>query len=183
MKPQVEALGCHWHGLDRTPSSSFIATWDLTDPCPIDGAGAGVVLLLDVIEHLVNPGLALTNIARVLRPGGRLILTAPNPRWSRSRIHAVLHGYPTCFSRSDLDENGHVFTPWPHVLVKMLRDAGLELEEYVTLDGRTGWPGTPITYRYPLRLNHALGCALIERLDPSACGMSYGMVARAYDQS
>jgi hypothetical protein len=60
----------------------------------------------------------------------------------------------------------------------MLRDTGFEVQDYVTLDGKTGWPGRPISLRYPLRLLHAFGNRLIEQLDTSACGMSYGLLAR-----
>ena len=105
-------------------------------------------------------------------------MTMPNPRWSRSRIHALIYGNPACFTQSDLDINGHVFTPWPHILMRMLSDTGFDVQDYVTLDGKTGWPGRPISLRYPLRVFHALCNMLIERLDATACGMSYGLVAR-----
>src|SRR3972149_3766057 len=63
MKLQVEAFGCSWYGFDLIPSSPNISTWDLTAPCPVEATRPDAVLLLDVIEHLVNPGLALANIA------------------------------------------------------------------------------------------------------------------------
>jgi len=37
------------------------------------------VLLADVIEHLVDPQLCVIEVNRVLKPGGRLIITTPNP--------------------------------------------------------------------------------------------------------
>jgi hypothetical protein len=61
----------------------------------------------------------------------------------------------------------------------MLDDAGFELEDYVTLDGKTSWPGRPIGLSYPLRGARALANMLIEGRDASACGMSFGLVARA----
>lgn len=178
MKYPVEQAGCTWRGFDLVPFSEQITAWDLTFPCPVQAASPGGVLLLDVIEHLPNPGLALANIAAILPPGGRLVMTMPNPRWSRSRIHALLHGNPACFTQADLDGNGHVFTPWPHIMLSMLCNAGFEVEDYVTLDGRYGLPDGPLSIRYPVRLAHSLVLMLIERLDPSACGMSYGLVAR-----
>jgi 2-polyprenyl-3-methyl-5-hydroxy-6-metoxy-1,4-benzoquinol methylase len=178
MKERIEASDLRYYGFDLIPFSPEIIAWDLTAPCPMKSRVASVVMLLDVIEHLVNPGLALSNIFEVLQPYGRLVLTMPNPRWSRSRIHALFHGNPACFTQSDLDLNNHVFTPWPHILIKMLHDAKFELEDYVTLNGKTMWPGRPISFRYPLRCMHALANMFIERLDASACGMSYGLVAR-----
>jgi SAM-dependent methyltransferase len=178
MKVPVEALEYSWHGFDLIPSSPNISKWNLADPCPVLATRPDAVLLLDVIEHLVNPGIALANIAKVLQPGGWLVMTMPNPRWSRSRVHALIHGNPACFTQSDLDLNGHVFTPWPHILIRMLQDTGFELEDHVTLDGKSGLPERPLSIRYPLRFGHALLLMLIERLDASACGMSYGLVAR-----
>jgi SAM-dependent methyltransferase len=142
-----------------------------------------LVLLLDVIEHLVNPGLALANIAQVLPPNGQLVITTPNPRWSRSRLWALLHGTLSCFTQQDLDSNGHVFPVWPHILEKMLHDSGFEIVEYVTLDGRTAWPRGPFSVRYPLRCLVTLAMMAIEKSDRSACGMSYGIVARLRTKS
>jgi SAM-dependent methyltransferase len=179
MREPIEAAGLSWRGFDLVAPAPAITAWDLSAPCPLPGAKAGTVMLLDVIEHLVNPGLALRHIADTLDPDGWLIMTMPNPRWSRSRIHALLHGNPACFTQCDLDLNGHVFTPWPHILIRMLHDVGFHVENYVTLDGSTGWPGRRlISIRYPLRCAHAVANMLIERLDASACGMSYGLLAR-----
>jgi 2-polyprenyl-3-methyl-5-hydroxy-6-metoxy-1,4-benzoquinol methylase len=74
------------------------------------------VLFFEVIEHLEEPGKALLEIWRVLRPGGRLILIFPNDRmflisrlltgmvkeafydaghvmqWTPAKIKSALHG-------------------------------------------------------------------------------------------
>jgi len=177
MRQDAEKAGLKWRGFDLDPRYPGIHRWDLSTPCPAEEKAA-IVLMLDVIEHMVNPGLAFCNVAQAMKPGAILILTAPNPRWSRSRVHALLHGYPACFTQSDLDNNGHVFTPWPHVMLKLLADAGFAIEEYVTLDGKTVWPWPPSSLNYPLRLAHAAINKAIEWGDPSACGMSFGMLAR-----
>ena len=44
---------------------------------PIRGAAAGVVLALDVLEHLEDDEAALAEIARILRPGGFLLANVP----------------------------------------------------------------------------------------------------------
>ncbi len=174
----IESIGLRWQGFDLNPSSRDISRWDLTYRCPGGEPAAGAALLLDVIEHCTNPGIALKNIAAALQPNGRLIMTMPNPRWSRSRVDALLTGYPTSFTQGDLDANHHVFTPWPHILAKMLDDAGFEIEDYVTLDGKTRVFDRPVSFSYPVRCLLGLGLMAIERLDSSACGMSYGLIAR-----
>ena len=178
MRAPVEAAGLAWRGFDLVPTSPQIRPWNLDEPCPESQPAAGLVLLLEVIEHLRNPGLGLKHVAATLLPQGRLIVSTPNPNWSRSRLHALRTGFPSCFTQADLDLNGHVFPVWPHILEKMLAEVGLGVEAYSTLDGRMQWPGRPLSLRYPLRLAHAAVNKWIERSDPTACGMSYAMIAR-----
>jgi ubiquinone/menaquinone biosynthesis C-methylase UbiE len=45
---------------------------------PLTDASVDVVVLTEVIEHLVRPELAVWEIARVLRPGGVLVMTTNN---------------------------------------------------------------------------------------------------------
>jgi hypothetical protein len=135
------------------------------------------VLCLDVIEHLANPGLALDHVAATMAPGATLLVTTPNPRWSRSRLWALHSGYPACFTQRDLDLNGHVFPVWPHVLERMLVEREFAIAEYVTLDGATTWPGAPYSLRYPVRCAVAATMMVLESRDATARGMSYGVVA------
>jgi SAM-dependent methyltransferase len=48
---------------------------------PLAAGAAEVVCLLDVIEHLHDPSLALREAARVLAPDGRLVVTVPAHQW------------------------------------------------------------------------------------------------------
>lgn len=96
MRPRVEALGLSWRGFD-IKAWQDVQKWDLSDPCPIADK-AGAILLLDVIEHTVNPGLGLKNTADALDADGYLILTVPNPRWSASRLHTLVFGWPSGFT-------------------------------------------------------------------------------------
>lgn len=178
MQTPITAAGGEPHGFDLVPANAQITRWNLDEPPDPAWPRAGGALLLDVIEHCNNPGLALHHIAEALLPGGFLVLTTPNPRWSRSRLFALMSGYPACFTQSDLDLNHHVFTPWPHVLEHLLGSAGFQVEQYTTLDGKREWPKSPFNLRYPVRLFTAAAMKGIERRDPSACGMSYGLIAR-----
>lgn len=181
MREPVERRGGVWQGFDLAPAAPGVVRWDLDEPAPDAAVRPGIVLLLEVVEHLRNPWHAMQNVGDLLAPGGYLVLTTPNPRWSRSRMHTLAHGVPACFTEDDMRVNHHVFTPWPHVMAKLIGDVGLRIEEYVTIDGRTHWPGPPYSLRYPIRAALAFANKIVERRDPTACGMTYGIVARKPD--
>lgn len=67
------------------------------------------VFNFEVLEHLPHPQRAVAEMARVLAPGGRLLLTVPH----LSRLHEEPHDY---------------FRYTNHGLRTMLTDAGLEVE-------------------------------------------------------
>jgi SAM-dependent methyltransferase len=66
---------------------------DLLQRLPYDDASFDVVLLVEVIEHLENHRAALCELARILKPGGVLILTTPNIMRLNSRVHFFFSGY------------------------------------------------------------------------------------------
>jgi SAM-dependent methyltransferase len=67
-----------------------------------------VVLLLSVLEHTAQPERVLAEIARVLRPGGRLALTTDtfdDARWRPARErHAARWDVKRFFGRSEMQE-------------------------------------------------------------------------------
>ena len=65
---------------------------DLTRGLPYPDASFDLVLMTEVIEHLENHRAALCDLARVLRPGGRLVLTTPNIMRLDSRLGFMLSG-------------------------------------------------------------------------------------------
>jgi SAM-dependent methyltransferase len=52
---------------------------DITRPLPFDSASVDVVVAADVIEHLPDVSGAFREIARTLRPEGRLLVSTPLP--------------------------------------------------------------------------------------------------------
>jgi SAM-dependent methyltransferase len=167
-----------WFGFDLFPQNKDVERWDLSEPYNGCRPKADAALMLDVLEHCLNPGAALENVASVLKPGGYLILTTPNPRWSKARLSFATTGVFPCFTDEDLSRNHHVFTPWPHIVEKMLHDVGFEPICYVTLDGWTRPFDRKLSLTYPFRVASALLGSMIEAIDPSACGMSQGFLCR-----
>lgn len=74
--------GCNYIGLDYLATGGLMygARPDVfadASQLPLPDASIDTVLLLEVLEHLRHPAQALSEIARVLRPGGQLLLTMP----------------------------------------------------------------------------------------------------------
>jgi len=64
-------------GVDRTPSGQVV--WDLDDaPWPFTDSSVGVVRAFDALEHLRDPVQTMTEIYRILRPGGWLLSLTPS---------------------------------------------------------------------------------------------------------
>ncbi len=78
-----------------------------------------IVLSSEVIEHTPDPRAAIHEMARVLRPGGTLVLTVPNRAWKFALVVANalgVRGY-----------DGHENWVRARDLRRWLRESGLEL--------------------------------------------------------
>ncbi len=105
-----------------------------------DGAFDGVVIL-EVIEHLVAVERMLDEIARVLKPGGFLILSTPNFAFFQNRLRILL-------GKLSMDEGYHYRFFTPSVLERRLETAGLPMERHAH---------TMPAYGYNLLANRLLG--------------------------
>ena len=83
---QVVPDGVEYLGID-TPASSLSRpdAWSLATPLPFRDSAFDTILCTQVLEHLAEPWLAVREFARVLRPGGCLIVTAPQA-WNLHEI-------------------------------------------------------------------------------------------------
>jgi 2-polyprenyl-3-methyl-5-hydroxy-6-metoxy-1,4-benzoquinol methylase len=83
-----------------------------------------VIIAGEVLEHLDAPGMFMENCAAMLKPGGRLAITAPNPWYA----NAILKN---CFSRSTfVDSADHVAWYEPSVLFELGQRHRLRLDRY-----------------------------------------------------
>jgi SAM-dependent methyltransferase len=80
---------------------------------PFADATFDVVAAFDVVEHCEDEALAVAELARVLRPGGRLLLSVPAYEWAWSD-HDVRAGHHRRYTRPRL--------------VRVVADAGLHVE-------------------------------------------------------
>jgi dolichyl-phosphate beta-glucosyltransferase len=90
------------------------------DELPLADNSVDVVCFLDVLEHLIEPQRALHEAARVLVPGGRVVINVPAHRWLWSEADEVLghvRRYRRAVLRQQLADTGfrpvlltHVFS-------------------------------------------------------------------------
>lgn len=95
MKPYASWLGRpgrSWIGVDLRSSFTGRPKADAfarADQVPIRSGVADCVLSTQVIEHVPRPWLVFAEAARILKPGGYLIATAPQSQW----LHEEPHDY------------------------------------------------------------------------------------------
>ena len=136
---------------------------DLDLPLPFADASFELVHCGDGIEHLENPMRALRELARVLAPGGTLVLTTPNYASLERRLRFLLSGslarpLARRGARSDAGPHGHV-SPLPLTqLAWMAERAGLAL-----VSSRTLLPQPRQRWLAPLALPALLYRALLPR--------------------
>jgi SAM-dependent methyltransferase len=85
----------------------------------------------EIIEHLPNAGLAMSNLRRHLNPGGHLILSTCNPFYGRQHLKIWQSGDVQVH-----DEH----TAWfdPHTISRLLGMSGYEMRRLVWLQKRRG---------------------------------------------
>jgi len=90
-----------------------------------DAAVAG-----EVIEHLVDTDQFLAELARVVRPGGALIVTTPNLASLENRVRLLLGRYPMWMDHR-VEGAGHLRYYTPRVLKTQLQAHGFRVERHV----------------------------------------------------
>ncbi len=70
---------------------------DLNKLWPYSNDMFDYVVSVEAIEHLENPWHVVREANRVLKPGGKLIMTTPNVLTIKSRLSYLLYGYPNYF--------------------------------------------------------------------------------------
>jgi len=114
----AEALGCAASGVEIHPESADravargieVARLDLErDPFPWSDGAMDVVVCNQVFEHLKNVWLPMSEIFRVLRPGGTLLLSVPNLSSLHNRALLALGRQPTSIRTLGPHVRGYTF--------------------------------------------------------------------------
>lgn len=151
-----EVWGCDINpGALTQPDGICFQVVDLNDDLPFADGIFDVVVSIEGIEHLERPGQCVREFARVLRPGGVLILSTPNINNIQSRLHFLLGGHFSGFKTlthralepRDHYPHWHVTLPYLPTLVYLLTRHGFHLDLIdVTMVKRKQWLLIPLVF-------------------------------------
>lgn len=143
----------------RTPGDFRLGS--VEDPLPFEDHVFDLVFWGDNVEHLYTPMRTLAEIRRVLKPGGRLLISCPNVGHWRFRAIYLLRG---AMPRNE----GHVNPPWewehirfftPAILARFIEAGGFTVHR---MEGVTDRSVSLFAKRFPTL------CAMILLAEASA---------------
>ncbi len=73
---------------------------------PVEDESFDAILCTEVIEHVTHPGSVLQEISRILKPGGKLILTAPLTSGLHQEPHHYFGGFTPYYYNNRLTDFG-----------------------------------------------------------------------------
>lgn len=99
----------------------------LQSPLPFKNNTFDLVMAKQVIEHLVDTRLFIEEIYRVIRPGGRLLLSTPNLASLSNRLRLLFGYYPGWMDYELGRGSGHVRYYTLSILEQQLNAAGFTI--------------------------------------------------------
>jgi 2-polyprenyl-3-methyl-5-hydroxy-6-metoxy-1,4-benzoquinol methylase len=118
------------------------------DPMPFPDNSFDLVIFTEVLEHIAitNPHVILGEIRRVLRPGGRMVLSTPNVA-NLSNVAAFIQGenvfWPSNMFYGSVDRHNREYTP--NELIQLVERAGFSQYALGYMNTWSNWNHTTAT--------------------------------------
>ena len=106
---------------------------DLHGGLPLEDQSVDLAYSVEVLEHLEDQFLFFREVQRVLRPGGRFVLTTPNVLSLTPRVRNLLAGFPELFGPLPIRGHdpqhvgGHIHPVSVYYIAYMAEKAGLRV--------------------------------------------------------
>jgi SAM-dependent methyltransferase len=94
---------------------------------PFGDGTVDAVAAVAVLEHIFDPYHLVTEVNRILRPGGQFVVEVPNIAWLPRRWELLLGRLPVTGDEDGWD-GGHLHYFTFHALEQLLRDHGFVIE-------------------------------------------------------
>jgi SAM-dependent methyltransferase len=167
--PHADLVGCDVstvaleHARTLRPRAEYVELRDGRAPLP-DGS-FDLIVCVEVLEHVADVELTTRELGRLLRPGGRLVLTTPcanagSFEWVLNRLRGGLEQTPDGYGRFATDEPGHLRRLTSRDLRVLLQRAGLRVDR---VDFR-GQLFAALMIRWPGRLARVFGPRAVTEL-------------------
>ncbi|OGI09892.1 MAG: hypothetical protein A2Y40_08520 [Candidatus Margulisbacteria bacterium GWF2_35_9] len=72
--PLGKVISWEYLNTDKSTNPDYLCN---AESIPVSDSKFDIVLMTEVLEHLENPRVVLTEVFRILKPGGKLVITVP----------------------------------------------------------------------------------------------------------
>lgn len=127
-------VNTNWIGLDMDTGREGIglAKYDelvkcnFSDGLPLPDSCVDIAICSHVLEHLPDPGLMMSEIARILRPGGLALIGVPTAPIAVALLREMRFRHQLKSGKRKLGQHIHVF--WKKRLRNLAESAGFDVE-------------------------------------------------------
>jgi 2-polyprenyl-3-methyl-5-hydroxy-6-metoxy-1,4-benzoquinol methylase len=122
-------VGCDlvaYEGFPRAANVGFVQADLNRAPFPLADASADIVISVETIEHLENPRAFIRELVRIVRPGGRVVVTTPNQLSWLSMLTLLTKQQHNAFQEVPGLYPSHITALLEEDLCRIARECGLE---------------------------------------------------------
>lgn len=117
--------------------SFHVDRFDVEGPFPYEDGHFDIVIFTEVLEHLSrDPMRTMSEINRIIKTGGHLLLSTPNCASIRSILRILRGANPNLYlvyqRRPSTDRHNHEYVPWE--IRELLKLCGFTINEFRTVD-------------------------------------------------